>query len=472
MNTEFKGENRLDLTADAIVPRGFHLVGEPIVPLSADQPYIYRLRGTLPPTCRCGRPIRHKGYDAETTIEDVGNRVFRVRLGRGHCPACQVKFRTRSADIDPNAAITTRLAAHVIALLRNHPAADVAEIVGRSSTWCRNFRRRLLRCFRDAYVPEAGSILCIDEHHARKQPHVVISDFASGAILAIERGKDERAAVKALLRLRGRDRVRYVVTDFWAPYAEAARTVLGAENVRVVYDRWHVQQQVIRAFIKALNALHSRIKARKNTRPIRINLAEQRRLLLTPLSELEAQDRASGSSQVDALREVLEGYQSIRLPWELKERFLVVYATARSPSEGRGRFMDWLADAEQCPTYLSTANTIRAHLDGICLYFQVRATNGHAENNNRRIKGLLRSLRRLDDDGLTDLALLRFGQWPTERLVACYLTDVRDPPPEPIKWANVAAAQMLRRGKRRPRFVDPRQYWLPLWGRETAGGPL
>lgn len=454
---------------EAIIPRGFHLMGEPILPMSAGEPYIYRLRGSLPPTCECGRPIRHKGYDAETTIEDVGNRVFKVRLGRGYCPACTAKVRTHSADIDPSAAITTRLAAHVIGLLRNHPAAEVAGIIGRSQTWCRNFRRRLLRCFREAYVPEAGRILCMDEHHARKQPHVVISDFATGAILAIERGKDEGAAVKALLRLRGRDRVHYVVTDFWAPYAEATRTVLGPENVRIVYDRWHVQQQVIRAFIKAVNALHNRIKARKNTRPIRINLAEQRRLLLTPHSELRAQDRHNGTNQVGALQEVLESCQSIRLPWQLKERFLAIYATARSPGEARGLFMDWLADAEHCPAYLKTANTIRTHLDGICLYFSIRATNGHAENNNRRIKGLLRSLRRQDDDGLTDLALLRFGQWSTERVVACYLADARDPPPEPLKWANVTAAQMLRRGKRRPRFVDPRQYWLPLWGRGSVG---
>lgn len=461
-----------DLTTEAIIPRGFLLMGDPALPASPGQPYIYRLRGTLPVSCRrCGRPIRHKGYDAETTIDDVDNRVFKVRLGRGHCPACNAKVRTLSTDIDASSAITTRLAAHVIGLLRNHPAADVAKLVGRSPTWCRNFRQRLLRSFRNAYVPEAGAILCMDEHHARKQPHVVISDFATGAILAIERGKDERAAIKALLRLRGRDQVRYLVTDFWAPYAEAARTVLGPENVRLVYDRWHVQQQVIKAFTKSVNALHKRIKALKNTRPIRIALTEQRRLLLTPLSDLEAQDRANGTNHVSALHEVLDGYPAIRVPWELKEAFLTAYATARSPQGARGLFMNWLADAEQCPAYIKTANTIRAHLDGICLYFQVRATNGHAENNNRRIKGLLRSLRRQDDDGLADLALLRFGQWPTERVVACYLADVRDPPPEPIRWANVAAARMLRRRKRRPRFVDPRQYWLPLWGRGSVGGP-
>lgn len=459
------------VNVEGIIPQGFNLVGEPSLPTSAGQPYVYRLRGTLPASCNCGRPIRHKGYDAETTIDDVDNRVFKVRLARGRCSACNAKFRTHSPDIDPNAAITTRLSAYIIGLLREHPAAHVAKLVGRSPTWCRNFRQRLLRSFERAFVPEAGAILCMDEHHARKAPHLVISDFHTGAVLAIDRGKDERAAIKALLRLRGRDRVRYVVTDFWAPYAGAARIVFGPANTRVIYDRWHVQQQVIRCFTKAVTTLHKRIKARKNTKPIRIALTEQRRLLLTPLNELEAQDRAKKADYVCVLHEVLAGHPSIRRAWELKERFLEIYATARSASDGRMLLMHWLADAEQPGIYRKTATTIRAHLDGICLYFQVRATNAHAENNNRRIKELLRVLRRQDDEGLAGLALLRFGAWPTERLVACYLAGFQDPPPEPFNWANIAEARMIRRRKRPPRLVDPRQYWLPFWGSGPVGGP-
>lgn len=458
-----------DLNAEGIIPRGFHLVDGPSLPAAAGEPYVYRVRGALP-LCSCGHQPRHKGYDAETTIDDVDNRVFKVRVARGICPRCGSTVRTRSPDIDPNAAITTRLSAHVIGLLRDHPAAHVAKLTKRSPTWCRNFRDRLVQSFRRGYVPEAGTILCMDEHHAHTLPHLVISDYESGSVLAIDRGKDEKAAVKALQRLRGRDRVRYVVTDFWGPYAEAARTVLGPANVRVIYDRWHVQQQVIEAFKSQVSALHKRIKAHKNTRRIRIALTEQRRLLLTPLNQLEAQDRVDQAKHVGALKEVLESYPSIREPWELKERFLAIYATARSSRDGRGMFMDWLADAEQSRVYLKPAAAIQARLDGICLYFHIRATNARAENNNRRIKDLLRELRRQDDKGLANNALLRFGAWPTERLVASYLDDVRDPPPEPLNWENVAAARMFRRRRCRPRFVDPRQYWLPLWGR-GIGGP-
>lgn len=457
-----------DLNAEGIIPRGFHLVDGPIHPAAAREPYIYRVKGVLP-LCSCGHQPRHKGYDAETTIDDVDNRVFKARLARGICPRCGSTVRTRSPDVDPNAAITTRLSAHVIGLLRDHPAAHVAKLTKRSPTWCRNFRDRLVRSFKRAYVPEAGTILCMDEHHAQKQPHLVISDYHSGALLAIDRGKDEKAAVKALQRLRGRDQVRYVVSDFWGPYAEAARTVLGPANVRVIYDRWHVQQQVIKAFKRRVTALHKQIKARKNTRSIRITLTEQRRLLLTPLHDLEAEDRSKKTSDVAALYEILVNHPAIQVPWELKERFLAVYATARSPQQGRGMLMDWLADAEQCPVYARACASIQAHLDGICLYFQVRATNAHTENNNRRIKGLLRELRRQEKDGLSNNALLRFGAWSTERLVDCYLADVRDPPPEPLNWENVAAARKLRHRRCRPRFVDPRQYWLPLWGRGTGG---
>lgn len=457
-----------DLNAEGIIPRGFHLVDGPILPTAAGQPYVYRIKGALPP-CSCGHQPRHKGYDAETTVEDVDNRVFKVRLARGICPSCGSTVRTRSPDIDPNAAITTRLSAHVIGLLRDHPAAHVAELTKRSPTWCRNFRERLVRSFRRGYVPEAGPILCMDEHHAHKPPHLVVSDFETGAVLAIDRGNDEKAAVKALQRLRGRDRIRYIVTDFWGPYAEAARTVLGPANVRVIYDRWHVQQQVIEAFKSQVTALHKRIKDQKNTKRVRIALTEQRRLLLTPRNQLEAEDRTDRANNLAALDEVLESHPPIRVPWELKERFLAIYATARSSRDGRGMLMDWLADAEQSRVYLKPAAAIRARLDGICLYFHIRATNGHAENNNRRIKDLLRELRRQDSEGLANNALLRFGAWSTERLVASYLDDVRDPPPEPLNWENVAKARMLRRRKPRPRFVDPRQYCLRLWGGGIRG---
>ncbi len=76
----------------------------------------------------------------------------------------------------------------------------------------------------------------------------------TNALLMDHWSRDVRSVHRWLSWLPGRDRVRIVTMDMWAPYRDAVQQTL--PNALIVVDRWHVQKEIG----KALDAVRVRLR--------------------------------------------------------------------------------------------------------------------------------------------------------------------------------------------------------------------
>lgn len=188
--------------------------------------------------------------------------------------------------------------------------------------------------------------------------------------------------------LEVRAAVEEVSVDLWGGYAAVIATLF--PNAQMVYDRFHVMQQVNRE----LNHLRHRMNVKFKGLP---------HLLWKNREDLN-------DEQKQRLDDGLKPFPCLSIAYELKEDLRHIYETSRTVHGAQLRLQRWLTLAGLL--YRDSAQTIQQHLSGICNYFAHRTTSGMTEGINTKIKLIKRK-----GYGFHNFELFRL------RLLACFGTS-------------------------------------------------
>jgi transposase len=148
----------------------------------------------------------------------------------------------------------------------------------------------------------------------------------------------------------------------WGGFPKVVKEVF--PNAKIVIDRFHVMQPVI----KELNQVRQKAK---------IKIKGSRFILLKNKVDLTEEEKVK-------LENVLKCSKRLRLAYNLKEDFRSIFETCKTPEEGQKQLKEWLQKAKA--VYGAVLETIRNHLDNICNYFLNRTSSGVMEGLNNRIK--------------------------------------------------------------------------------------
>lgn len=185
-----------------------------------------------------------------------------------------------------------------------------------------------------------------------------------------------------------RAQVEEVSVDLWGGYAAVIKTLF--PKARIVYDHFHVIQQVNRE----LNQLRRRLQVKFKGLP---HLLWKNREQLT-------------EAQKQQLDEGLKPFPCLTMAYELKEDLRQIYANSRTVHGAKVKMQRWVRLAQRL--YRESAAMIESHLNGICNYFEHRTTSGVTEGINTKIKLIKRK-----GYGFHDFDHFRL------RLLACFDTS-------------------------------------------------
>lgn len=209
--------------------------------------------------------------------------------------------------------------------------------------------------------------ISIDEISMRKGHQdfkTVVSDIDRGKLLEVIDGHTIESVTKALRQLDStwREQIQEVSVDMWGGFPKVVEIVF--PNATIVSDRFHVMKKVN----QELNKLRIRlgIKSRKS-----------KYLLLKNADDLKPEQQAE-------LEIVLTSSPCLRIAYEMKEEFRLIYENTKTFKIAKIQLEKWLGTAQVF--YQDATQTIRNHMEGICNYFISRTTSGVMEGINNKIK--------------------------------------------------------------------------------------
>jgi transposase len=192
----------------------------------------------------------------------------------------------------------------------------------------------------------------------------VVSNIDAGELLEVidSHKQDDITEVLKQQPIEIREKVEEVSVDMWGGFPKVVKEVF--PNAKVVIDRFHVMQPVIKEF----NQLRQKAK---------IKIKGSRFILLRNNVDLTEEEKVK-------LETILKRSKRLRLAYNLKEDFRNIFETCKTPQEAQEQLKAWLEKAKT--VYGAVLETIRNHLDNICNYFLNRTTSGVMEGLNNRIK--------------------------------------------------------------------------------------
>ena len=207
----------------------------------------------------------------------------------------------------------------------------------------------------------------IDEVSKRKGHRdfvTVVSNIDAGELLEVIDSHKQDDIIEILKQqpIEIREKVEEVSVDMWGGFPKVVKEVF--PNAKVVIDRFHVMQPVI----KELNQLRQKAK---------IKIKGSRFILLKNKVDLTEEEKVK-------LENILKCSKRLRLAHNLKEDFRNIFETYKTPEEGQKQLQEWLQKAKA--VYGAVLETIGNHLDNICNYFLNRTSSGVMEGLNNRIK--------------------------------------------------------------------------------------
>jgi transposase len=196
----------------------------------------------------------------------------------------------------------------------------------------------------------------------------VISDIEVAKPLEIIEGREGEKLIEVLSAeaLEIREGVEEVSVDMWGGFPKVIEAVF--PNARIVYDRFHVMQQVNRELNKLRKLMKVTTKYIKNW-------------LLKNRKDLKNEDK-------EKLDKILMEHPCLKIAYDIKEELREIYEKRQTVKGGKREIEKWLRTADIL--YRKSARMIKSHLEGICNYFTNRTTNAAAEGMNTKIKLIMR----------------------------------------------------------------------------------
>jgi len=196
----------------------------------------------------------------------------------------------------------------------------------------------------------------------------VVSDIEVAKPLEIIKGREGEKLIEVLSAeaLEIREGVEEVSVDMWGGFPKVIEAVF--PNARIVYDRFHVMQQVNRE----LNKLRKLMKVTKK---------HLKNWLLKNRKDLKKEDK-------EKLDKILMEHPCLKIAYDIKEELREIYEKRQTVKGGKRAIEKWLRTADVL--YRKSARMIKSHLEGICNYFTNRTTNATSEGMNTKIKLIMR----------------------------------------------------------------------------------
>lgn len=202
------------------------------------------------------------------------------------------------------------------------------------------------------------------QHKGHQDFVTTVVDLDQHELIEVIHSHKQEAIVAALevYPAEVRAQVEEVSVDMWGGYTTVIKTLF--PNAKIVYDHFHVIQQVNRE----LNQLRRRLQVKFKGLP---------HLLWKNREQLSEE-------QKQQLDEGLSPFPCVAIAYELKEDLRQIYASSRTVHGAKVKLQRWVRLAQRF--YRESAAMIEQHLNGICNYFEHRTTSGVTEGINTKIK--------------------------------------------------------------------------------------
>lgn len=226
--------------------------------------------------------------------------------------------------------------------------------------------------------------LGVDEKAFRKGQvyHTIVCDLERHTVeyVAEDRRADSLAPFFAGLTPTQRDAIEAVAMDMWDPYIKATREGLTDGAARVVFDRFHIMQEMNTAVDLVRKQEHRALQRTTGDSVLtgskylwlysRERLPDQHAQRFRDLQALELK-----VGRAWAIKEALRTLWSYQRPWAATRFFQ--------------RWFHW-ARCSRLEPVRKTAATLKRHADGILRYCQHPITNGATEGINSKIMTIKR----------------------------------------------------------------------------------
>jgi len=224
----------------------------------------------------------------------------------------------------------------------------------------------------------------VDEKAFRKghRYHTIVCDLERSTVefVAEDRTTASLAAYYAQLTDAQKSALDAVAMDMWEPYIGATRKGLPAGDTKIVFDRFHIMQDMT----KAVDTV------RKQEHRAFLRDGEDSPLTGTKYVWLFSEERrperhAATFATLQALN------LKVGRAWAIKEALRTLW-TYRQPAAVRRFFTRWYGWAvrSRLDPVRAVAATLKRHLDGVLRFVEHPITNGVAEGLNSKIMSIKR----------------------------------------------------------------------------------
>lgn len=294
-----------------------------------------------------------------------------------------------------------------IKALSGRAFSEVSKETGPSASAVQDIVLEAIKRLNAAYVPKAAPAIGIDEMHFAGKIYLTVHDLDTGALIEMDSDYSKTGLIALLRRMEGLGSVKTVVADFSPLVSGGVDAVFGA-TVTYTIDRFHVEKQLWEcadAFWK-----HAHAQAKQDTQKILSDLKYIRKFFVQRESGLEGPERAT-------LRNILDKLPGLKAFHKLKEDFCAILDMLdRAAAESAYRAWEASIPGDLRSWMQPLLDLFNTRWEDIFSYFDGRYTNGHAENNHKRIKSLELQWGKLPFRLLRARALASYGPWSRERI--------------------------------------------------------
>jgi transposase len=207
----------------------------------------------------------------------------------------------------------------------------------------------------------------------------LVCDLADGTVEYVgeERTQESLAAYFAAFTPAERAGVEAICMDMWPAYINAVQAVVPGAQDKVVFDRFHIMQHVLRALD---------LVRRRENKTLRSEGDE--RLLRTKYLWLRSVENLTDEA-AERFRDLREATLKTARAWAMKENLRILWDFERQ-WQAAAFFRRWYfwATHSRLPPMIELARMIKRHLHNVLTYYVHPVTNAVAEGLNSKIAGI------------------------------------------------------------------------------------
>ena len=311
--------------------------------------------------------------------------IVHARVPRLNCPTHGIR-QLKVPWAEPGSQFTALFEALALDWLSQASVSAVAKHLRISWDEASGIMERAVRRGLERREAEVVRHVGVDEtSFAKRQAYVtVVADLERSRVLYVADDRSQAAldGYWAGLSHEHLVAIEAVAMDMCAPYIQSTLLHVPFADERIVFDKFHIAQNLSQAVDQVRRSEHRRLSAQGDT----ILKGTRFDWLRHPATFT----RGAGQA-FDALRERVH---RVARAWELKETAMAIFEL-KAPWAARRNFERWFAWAirSQLEPIKRVARTLRRYWDQIENYFRHRITNAGLEAINTKIQGVKRRSR-------------------------------------------------------------------------------